>query len=292
MFFAQLGTTEYKGAFTFNSYSEDEEAIIVEHPLIGRKARLQQGATGLRTIAISLFLHQEYCNVEAEIKKLRASKDSFEILPLLWGNGAVEGEFIIASIGISKAQMDDTGNTISSLVNISLKENVVDDKRDQQQQQAKKDALAVGNKKTPSKSNRINPSTCSKQSIDIISVIKANSGRVDTISRQYTNNPALNSKLMSHLKIISNSAQMLVDATNNSGSCLFNNTNIRGTATNVKNRADSLKAIVHANAGGYGSGLFTPDITGVKTGNTTLQSAVRALDSAANTIRQSSITRK
>ncbi len=85
--YAQIGTTVFDGLQSFVSFSSEEEAVLVEYALINRKPRLQGAGIGLRALSISLFLHQEFCAVKDEVSKLRAAKDTYEVLPLLWGNG-------------------------------------------------------------------------------------------------------------------------------------------------------------------------------------------------------------
>ena len=193
--YAQLGTTQFDGAKSFVTFSSDEEAIIVEHALINRPAKLQATAPGLRNITLSLFLHQQYCKVAEEVTRLRNAKNSFEILPLLWGNGQTEGDFVITSLNETKTEMDSIGNTVSATVNVTLKQNYDDDKLTQKQMDAQKRAFAVGDKTPPTKSNRTNTVPCNQRIASIISGIKANAGAADRYCQGYTNVPRTNAVL-------------------------------------------------------------------------------------------------
>ena len=290
--YAQLGTTVFDATQSFVSFSDDEEAVIVEHALIGRKAKLQPIAIGLRNISISLFLHQEFCKVTDEINKLRNSKNTFEILPLLWGSGLLEGEFLITTMGHTKTQMDSLGNTIAATVSLSLKENVTDNKLTQQQQQAQTNAFAVGNKKQTTKSTRVNPSSCQQQVSNIITLIKGNAGNVDIYSRQYTNNPATNNRIKSHLNIININASKLVDASATSSSCVYGVSNFGANANTVKLKASGMLVHIQSNIDGFINPLFIPNLSGVKADNDTLQAAVKSLVSSANKVLKSSIVKK
>lgn len=290
--FAQLGTTVFDGLKSFVSFSDDEDAIIVEHALIGRKAKLQGTAIGLRNINITLFLHQEFCKVSDEILKLRNSKNTFEVLPLLWGNGQLEGEFVIVAMSRSNSQMDSLGNTISATVSIILKENSVDDKINQQQQQAQANAFAVGDKKPPTKSNRVNPQTCNKQTSNAISYIKSNGTTVDSHCRKYTNDPIINMRLKSSLTGIISYAQNLVVASSNPSSCVYGIKGLGTNASNVKTKATSMLGHVQSNMDGYVTVIFIPNISGVKADNDILQIAIKSLTASANSILKSTIINK
>jgi phage protein U len=290
--FCQLGTTVFDGLKSFTSFSQDEEAVVVEHALINRKPKLQGTAVGLKILSITLFLHQEFCIVADEITKLRNSMISFEILPLLWGNGQLEGEFVITSMSRQNTQMDTVGNLVSAGISLTLKESAVDDKLTQQQQAAQTNAFAVGNKKPATKSTRVNPVSCSKQVSNIMTLIKSNAAKVDSYSRQYSNNPVINGQMQSALNIIITNAQKLVDASATQSSCAYGVTGFGTNAANVKVQAGNVLSMVQYNIQGYINPLFVPNISSVKSRNDDLQAAVKTLTASANSIINSSITRK
>ncbi|MBV7529039.1 phage tail protein [Chitinophaga sp. sic0106] len=290
--YAQLGTTIFDGAKSFVSFSEDEEAIIVEHALIGRKARLQGTAIGLRNISITLFLHQEFCKVKDEIARLRTAKNSFEILSLLWGNGVVEGEFVITTMNIGVAQSDSIGNMVSANVNMSLKESHRENKLEQDQQAAQNNAFAVGDKKPPTKSNRVNPTPCSKQVSDIMTIIKANAGAVDTECKAYTNTSANNFKLKSHISIIQTQANKLITASLTASSCVNGVPGVNAAATSVRDKAAALLHDIQLNQTIYPHLVLPPTMPALKGHNTELQSAVRTLVSSTSPIVKNSIVKK
>ncbi|MDI3319994.1 phage tail protein [Pinibacter soli] len=287
--FAQLGTTVFDGQKSFVSFNNEQEAIIVEHALIGRRAQLQGAAIGLRNINLTIFLHQEYCKVSQEIEKLRKSLNTFEILPLLWGNGKIEGEFVIQSLSVTNQDMDALGNIIAAEVSLSLKENVSDDRVNQQEQEAKQNAFAVGDKKPPTKSNRINPEKCNAKVSNIISEIKSHAYQVDVHSLRYSSTPNDNSVILKCLSIIFSGCQKLMDASNDTTSCIYQ-TSVGPSAVKVQSRAKIMADDVKANQADYLNPF--PNISGIKADNYNLQTEVRVLQSSANGIIQSSIVKK
>lgn len=290
--YAQLGTTRFDGAKSFGTFSCDEEMVIVEHPLINRPAKLQATARGLRNISISLFLHQQFCNVSEEVSRLRNSKNAFEILPLLWGNGQTEGDFVITSLNETKTEMDSIGNTVSVTVNVMLKEHYDDDKINQQQLDAQKRAFAVGEKTPPTKSNRVNPVSCNQRVTSIISSIKANAGAADRYCQGYTNIPHTNAVLKGVLNDIDGDCSKIITEAGAPGSCANKISGLSTAGNNVKTKVALLLADIKQNETLYPNLIYAPNILYLKGHNTDLQEAVRALVNIANSLTKSAIIKK
>lgn len=288
--FCQLGKIQFEGAKSFVTFSEEEEAVVVEHALISRKSKLQGTAIGLQSINITLFLHQEFCKVTEEIAKLRSAKNTFEILPLLWGNGQLEGNYVITSISQALTQMDNLGNTISATVSISLKESFTEDRQSQEQQQAQKQAFAVGDKNPPSKSNRINPVSCSRKVGDIMTIIKANAGAVDNYCLSYNNDSAANVKMVSHLNIIMQNCSNITNAT--PGACISEHPGFAGAAIDTRHFAGLLQITIKENTALFVKPVYVPNLEKIKSQNRDLQDSVRKLTTAANALLKSAITKK
>jgi phage protein U len=278
--YAQLGTTVFDGLKSFVTFSQDEEAVLVEHALISRKPRLQGAGIGLQTLTISLFLHQEFCNVEQETASLRESKNTFEILSLLWGNGKLEGDFVIKQLTVEKVQQDEQGNTYASSVNVVLLESVKDNRIDQAQQDAQQNAFATGTKKPAAKSSRINPKTCEKNISDAVSSIKSNGARVDGDLQGFYYQPIKQNDIQVACEDIISKCASIIVATNVTGSCVFDNDNLRSSANNVRATADGIKGDVYNRA---------VDLNTLKSENVILQSAINALAKAAATTTHKAI---
>lgn len=290
--FAQLGNTEFDAQKSFVAFSEDEEVVVVEHALIARKPKLQGTGIGLRSLNLSLYLHQEFCNVLEETENLLEAKNSFEVLPLLWGNGRVEGDFIMTSFNRTITQMDADGNTVAVSINLTLKENGTHDKKEQQKQEAQKNAIAVGDKQPPEKSPRINPPTCNKKVADLLSIIKANAGRLDEYSRKYTNDPSLNNKIVTHLNIVAKNAQLLFDTYQDPDSCVASISNFGGHSGNVKVKAEKMRGDIQANNVAFTNTFLPVNVQAVKNDNTALQSDIKILLASANKLIKASIANK
>lgn len=278
--YSQLGTTQFSNAKSFVSYSSDEEAIIVELAVIGRRAQLQGTAIGLRSINISLYLHQEYCNVANEVAKLRTAKNTFEVLPLLWGNGIVEGDFVIISLSEAKIYMDAIGNTIAAMVSIVLKEYHDDDKLNKKQEDAQKNAFAVGSKNPPAKSNRSNPVACEKRVSQLNSGIRANAGALNIYMQGYTNMPGTNARVLFVLKRIDEDAQKVYNEAVSPTSCANSVPLLGNHAKNVMAKVAVLRADIKQNQTQYANLLYTPNALSMKTHHIDVQKTVQVLDSA------------
>lgn len=277
--YAQLGNTVFDGLKSFVSFSQDGDVVLVEHALIGRKPRLQPSGLNLETVTLSLFLHQEYCNVELEIAKLITSRDTFEILPLLWGNGKIEGNFVIKQLTRDKIQQDELGNTYASVVTVILKECANDNRLDQAQQDAQKNAFAVG-KKSSTKSNRKNPDSCALQISNLISVIRSSADTVNRTMGKFNRAPLDIVTIDLNCKNIGDQCSALLNATSSPNSCIFNNQSIRNSAINASASANGLRSDVHN---------FELAILGLKSENTILQAAVNSLIKAASPITAKAI---
>lgn len=292
--YAQLGTIVFDGMTSFVSFSSDEEAIVVEQALIGRKAKLEGVAIGLRTISLSLFLHQEFCQVAQEISKLRSSKDSFEILKLLWGNGQIEGEFVITQLSEAKVFMDGLGNTISATVNITLKESYDEDRLNKKQADAQKNAFATGNKRPPTKSNRVNPQLCQQRISQLNYGIKANAGALDSFVQGYTNIPRQNLRIKYLLQRITEDTQKVYNESVNSSSCANSVSGLSAAAKNVMALTPAFQGDIQQNETTYANLIQTPLQLRIKSDNANLQQAIKAMDQAIvnSSLVKSSITLK
>jgi len=120
--FATLGDIIFEALTGFDAFSETDEAIIAQYPLIGTKPQPVTTASGLRKLNICVRLRQEFIIVKAARLQLRAYKDQGDVLTLSWGNGDVEGQFLIQAISMVAEVMDSLGNLISAGMVIDLVE--------------------------------------------------------------------------------------------------------------------------------------------------------------------------
>lgn len=282
--YAQLGTKVFDPLKSFVSFSDEEEAVLVEHALINRKPQLQGSGISLRTLSLSLYLHQSFANVQQDVTDLRTFMRAYEILPLLWGNGQLEGKFVIASISRQINEQDGLGNIYACTLTLSLKEVAEESsqKLEVKQQEAKKNATAVGNKKPAVKSNRVNQTSCNQQIANTVRAIKSNAMNVDVVARSYSGSGMQKTRITNHANMAIQSADKLITAADNPSSCAHGVPNFKISALNVKTRAGFIKESVATGA--------TPDR--VKRDNDLFQRAVSQLQTAANPITTKAITRK
>jgi phage protein U len=124
--FAQLGDIVFQGGFGFEQWNDMEEAIIAQYALFGQKAKPDHTGVGLRQMIIPMRLHQGFVKVREATLQLRQYLQQGSGLTLTWGNGDVEGRFMIARIERTSEFMDPLGNLISVLVVVLLMEVPVD----------------------------------------------------------------------------------------------------------------------------------------------------------------------
>ena len=287
--YCQLGTTIFDGLKSFVTFSTQEDATIVEHALINRKPRLQGAGIGLVNLSLSLFLHAEFCNVKDELAKLRTSKDSFEVLPLLWGNGDVEGDFVIISLNRDIKQQDGTGNFISATVSVSLKEFVKEAGNNPADQQAKSDAFATGDKQPATKSTRVNPVPCNSFASKQMSLIQSNGAKVDGYMRSYSTGSTDNTFALTNIAAVKSQTSTLSGKLQDpSYPCLNNNPAAGIACTKIISSCDYLTSTIQKNELIPGS----PDKISIDLYNTSLQAGIKQLAAALSKNIQASAIRK
>ena len=159
--YLQLGDIRFEALLGFESFTDTVEATYATHELINRKPRLQRTGDTLREFSGTINFHSSFCDPYEEYQKLEAKRVSGEFLPLIYGNGVYEGDFILKSISRSPNQTDKSGNYVSLTCNITLIESEGGSTVSQRQEQAKSAAFALtSNRPLPvnsSVTNVVNP---------------------------------------------------------------------------------------------------------------------------------------
>jgi len=199
----QLGNIVFEKAFGPDTITRADETTYAEHALISQKPRLQPTSNNLEEIELPLRLRAEWCNVADTILKLKNSKDSFEVLPLLMGTGRYIGDFVIIKMDEAQTQTFADGFAIEAVVNISLKEYAIPDKLQQQQNAQRKQAFAVGEKR-PVRSLVNQQNTAPQIVVKDLSGCYSNTAMAGSLVAEYNNNtsaqPLLSQKIESALK--------------------------------------------------------------------------------------------
>jgi phage protein U len=120
--YAQLGDIKFEVLSGFDSMSDTDDAIIAKYVTFGNKPYAVFTTPGLRELTIGMRLHQSFINVRNARLQLRAYKDNGTTLTLTWGNGQVEGYWIISNISTTTEQQDGIGNTYMVSISVTLVE--------------------------------------------------------------------------------------------------------------------------------------------------------------------------
>lgn len=120
--YLQLGDIKFEALLGFESFTDSIEATYAEHALINRKPHLQRTGDGLKEFTGKINFHSSFCVPENEHQKLENKRFTGEIMPLIYGNGKYEGDYILVSITRTPLQTDPTGAYVYITCDISLKE--------------------------------------------------------------------------------------------------------------------------------------------------------------------------
>lgn len=146
--YAQLGSIIFDGLFSFDNVNVDgDEAVYAEFPLIGRKPRLQKTGDTLQELTLDIKLHAEFCNPAEQILAFKTAKEAGEVLPLLMGNGRYVADYVIVGMPYTTDEAFADGTIIQASVSLTIREYIAYNKLEQKEQEARKAAFAVGDKR-------------------------------------------------------------------------------------------------------------------------------------------------
>lgn len=185
--YCQIGKILFDGLFGFDSLSSTDSTAYAQHDLINAKPILQPVGNDLEELSIAIKLRAEFVKPEEAILELKKSKDTFEILPLLKGNGRFMGNFVITQMEVTETQTFADGTTIEATVSLTLREYATADKLQQQQVAARKQAFATGDKKAMNFS-RTQTESVSQLAVADISATQARADVVELNVSSYENN--------------------------------------------------------------------------------------------------------
>lgn len=283
--YCQLGNIVFENLKTFTDYSKTGSTVFAEHPLLDGKPRLQKTGLSLSEISLQIRFHVSFCNPADELDKLKTARDSGEILPLLYGNGKLEGDFVITEISETIEDADSQGNIFSYNLYVSLKEYIVPDKLQQEQAENRDNAKAVGNKKPVAK-KKVNPATCSQTITGIVSQINSHANFVDKTVQTRVNNALIvdvqtRGTILTQLKAIDKYNIDLVKRCNDSASCASAHPGLKDAAAKVTDTVSQFTTATDISV-----------IPQMISGNQNLMGAVKELLAAGRTLSNDAITRK
>jgi phage protein U len=281
--FAQLGSIIFENLKGFSDFNKTGSAIYAEHALLDGKPRLQRAGTALDVIDLSIKFHVSFCNPAEQLSLLRNAKNNGEILPLVWGNGKVDGSFVITEMTETIEDADSQGNIFSYQVSLTLSEYVTGDKLKQEQEDNKKNAKAVGDKKPTAKKKK-NTSTCPQTVSKIVTRMENYASQINAIFTE--KGGPVTSESKNKIKTNLNSIEVLCNDLQkraaDANSCASEQPDLGNKNIIVKNQGLNFSGKVSGFSIG---GLLYVD-------NDNFQLAVKNLKAAARPLVNQSITRK
>ena len=120
--YAQLGDIIFQPLSGFDSVSDTDEVVIAKYNVFAGKPFAVFTVPGLRELNIGMRLHQKFINLANARAQLRAYKDNGRAVTLTWGNGTIEGVWLISSIATTIEEQDELGNVYMASINVTLLE--------------------------------------------------------------------------------------------------------------------------------------------------------------------------
>ncbi len=281
--FAQLGSIQFENLKTFDEFQKTSSAVFAEFALLEGKPRLQFTGQSLDEISLSIRLHVSFCKPDEELSKLQTAKSTGEILPLIWGHGGIEGNFVIMSMSETIEHADKDGSVFSTVVALTLKEYVVKNKLEQEQQRNRDNATATGDKK-PVLKKKINQNTCPKMTSNLISRILANAGVINDIFTKRGGARTIENKraITTHLNVVSPLCAELERKGTDPTTCVHKYPAIAAHAADVKKDSQVFAAKV----------MSSIAINDLQFKNSIFQSKVKALQTSARPLIMQGATRQ
>ena len=141
--YAQLGDIKFEGLLGPNKVEDTFATDYAEHPLVENKPRLEAIGEKLQEMTLGMKLHRIFCTPELEFDKLNNYRINHTVLPLLWGTGDIEGDFVIISINRKFIAQADDGAAIEMDLDVMLKEFYDPDKIGTEKKRAQREAFAT-----------------------------------------------------------------------------------------------------------------------------------------------------
>jgi phage protein U len=279
--YAQLGNIIFDNLNGWDSFTKNDDTTYAKHDLISGKPRLQPIANELEEISLSIHLRAEFVNIEGSISALKTSKDKFEILPLVMGNGRYLGDYVIINIGETHNQAFADGQLIDATLSLTLQEYSTTDKLSQQQTAARKAAFAVGDKK-PVLTGLTQPPTLAQTTVQQESVINSEAKNIDQNVIDYANNPSQQGAIADAIEASLNTINTVLDSYRN---------NTQALAAFFD--ANSLDEVVQAlSDAANGFSFPVPSLASLQGSNLLLQSTLSTFKSVNTTLNYNVIIRR
>ena len=143
--FALLGDIKFDLVTYFDGLTSRRGVKYARQEVIAGKPRLQRVGTDLDELKIDLSFHDYYCDPVAELKRIDAAIAEGQALPLIWGDGIVEGVFVVESREVTHQTASKAGRVSALTATLVLTEYV--EPKPIESAARKKKAEAKGRKK-------------------------------------------------------------------------------------------------------------------------------------------------
>lgn len=140
--YAQLSDIVFELMFGFDLYEDTQATNYAELPLVLGKPRLQRVGEQLQNINLSINFASQFCVPEVEFDRLNQKRIAGEVCAFIWGNGDVEGDFVITELKKTINALRD-GNVLHMTVTVALREYYDPNKIGNLKKLAEKKAFAV-----------------------------------------------------------------------------------------------------------------------------------------------------
>jgi phage protein U len=280
--FAQLGKTVFQTLKSFGEFSEQGTANYAEHNLLDGKPRLQRTGSTLNELSIKILFHNAFCVPQDELNSLKDSRDNGEIMPLIWGNGNIEGDFVITDLQATKDEVAPNGTLFACSVSLTLKEYISPNKIQDEQANNRSKAKAVGNKKPVAK-KKLNPSPCATLIASIVNKIANHAAQISAIILEQNGGGSTIGRnlILHHLSAIRLLVEDLLRRCDDPNSCANGNPNLKYRAEQVFKETNN-----------FNYEVANRNIPQYPAENQIMAAVVRNLKTAANELITQSITRK
>ena len=120
--YAQIGVIVFERLAGWDGVGEQDDAVVTQYRLLTGKPGVEVNAAELRELSVTMRLHQRFIDVKNARLQLRAYKDNGTAVKVVWGNGDVEGTFLVTSIATAVEEQLELGQVVSATLNVVLLE--------------------------------------------------------------------------------------------------------------------------------------------------------------------------
>ncbi len=256
--YAKLGSIEFEPLNGFNSFEKTESSKYAEHALLNSKNLLQPTGEELKQITIGMRLialgrgqtpsdFTPMITVDQMLIQLRLYRANNTAIELVWANGNTEGQYVILDVKETIVKQFADGTRMISDVVVNLKEYFEPNPLQKQELDNRKNAPAVGDKKSNAVNSKTNAKTCPQTVSDIASQINMYAAAINQLSINYglANNPVKNSNLINHITKLKIAVTQLLELYFQVGSCLYNNQSIHDDGYAVQGECNSFISAIN-----------------------------------------------